>query len=162
MPPEPAAGGKRGWSGWRDAPPGGRSVRESERRGDMKTITKKSLIDRIADETGQKRVDVKKTVQHFLDHVIEELGEGNRLEFRDFGVFEVRRRAERTAQNPKTLERVVVPARHTAKFKVGRRMREALEALDRAHAEQLEVTIAPGVSNGSLAARNGHMSRAEV
>ena len=127
----------------------------------MKTITKKSLIDRIADETGQKRVDVKKTVQLFLDHVIDELGEGNRLEFRDFGVFEVRQRAERTAQNPKTLERVVVPARHTAKFKVGRRMREALEALDRSSAG-LEVTVPSGVSNGTLASRNGHMSSANV
>jgi len=127
----------------------------------MKTITKKSLIDRIADETGQKRVDVKKTVQLFLDLVIDELGEGNRLEFRDFGVFEVRERAERTAQNPKTLERVVVPARHTAKFKVGRRMREALEALDRASAD-LEVTIPTGVSHGALAPSNGQMTGAST
>lgn len=123
----------------------------------MKTITKKALIDRIADETGQKRIDVKKTVQRFLDLVIDELGEGNRLEFRDFGVFEVRERAARTAQNPKTLERVRVPARHTAKFKVGRKMKEALERLDE-RAEALEVTVADGVSNASLAAHNGKLS----
>ena len=92
------------------------------------TITKKILIDRIADSTGMKRVAVKQVVQEFLDQVILELGDGNRLEFRDFGVFEVKQRAPRMAQNPKTLERVPVPAKRTVKFKVGRRMREAMEA----------------------------------
>lgn len=93
----------------------------------MNTITKKILIDRIAESTGMKRVAVKQVVQSFLDEVIVELGDGNRLEFRDFGVFEVKHRAPRIAQNPKTLERVPVPAKRTVKFKVGRRMREAME-----------------------------------
>ena len=93
----------------------------------MSTTTKKDLIDRIAQETKQKRTAVKKTVQSFLDNVIRELGEGNRLEFRDFGVFEVHERAPRVAQNPKTLEPVEVPARKTVKFKLGRLMKEQLE-----------------------------------
>ena len=93
----------------------------------MSTTTKKDLIDRIAAETNQKRVVVKKTVQCFLNKVIDELRRGNRLEFRDFGVFEIRHRAKRIAQNPKTLERVPVPAKQTVKFKVGRLMRIALE-----------------------------------
>jgi len=95
----------------------------------MKTITKKLLIDRIADSKGMRRVDVKEVVQEFLDQLVVELGEGNRLEFRDFGVFEVKQRAPRMAQNPKTLERVPVPAKNTVKFKVGRKMREALEGV---------------------------------
>jgi integration host factor subunit beta len=93
----------------------------------MSTTTKKDLIDRIADETNQKRAAVKQTVQCFLDSVIRELSEGNRLEFRDFGVFEIRERAPRIAQNPKTLQRVPVPARKTVKFKVGRLMKAALD-----------------------------------
>jgi len=93
----------------------------------QKTTTKKDLIDRIASRTNQKRTAVKETVQAFLDSVIEELGEGNRLEFRDFGVFEVRERASRTAQNPKTLEPVEVPSKRTVKFKVGRLMKMKLE-----------------------------------
>ncbi len=93
----------------------------------MSTTTKKDLIDRIAEETNQKRTVVKKTVQCFLDNVIDELSRGNRLEFRDFGVFEIRHRAPRVAQNPKTLERVPVPAKKTVKFKVGRLMKMALE-----------------------------------
>jgi integration host factor subunit beta len=89
----------------------------------MATTTKKELIDRIAEETQLKRADVKKAVQAFLDHVIEELGRGNRLEFRDFGVFEIKDRAPRVAQNPKTLEPVRVPV----KFKVGRLMKASLD-----------------------------------
>ena len=92
----------------------------------MATVTKKELIDRIADRTGTKRVLVKRIVQGFLDDIVEELGNGNRLEFRDFGVFECKVRAARTAQNPKTLERVHVPAKRTVKFKIGRLMKERL------------------------------------
>lgn len=92
----------------------------------MATVTKKELIDRIADNTQAKRVVVKRIVQSFLDEVIEELAHDNRLEFRDFGVFETRTRAAREAQNPKTLERVRVPAKRTVKFKAGRLLREKL------------------------------------
>jgi len=94
----------------------------------MATITKKELIDRIAEKSSNKRVVVKRIIQSFLDEIIEELGRGNRLEFRDFGVFESKQRAARTAQNPKTLERVQVPCKRTVKFKVGRLMKERLQA----------------------------------
>ena len=90
------------------------------------TKTKKELVDRVADLTGNKRVVVKKVIQTFLDQIIDELGRGNRLEFRDFGVFETRTRAARIAQNPKTLERVEVAAKRTVKFKMGRKMRQSL------------------------------------
>ena len=93
----------------------------------MPTTTKKDLIDRIADETKYKRSDVRTVVQAFLDGVITELGRGHRLEFRDFGVFELRDRAPRMAQNPRTLERVPVPARRTVKFKIGRLMKDAVD-----------------------------------
>lgn len=92
----------------------------------MATITKKELIDRIAEQTQAKRVTVKCIIQAFLDEITNELCEDNRLEFRDFGVFETRTRAARVAQNPKTLERVEVPAKRTVKFKMGRLMRENL------------------------------------
>lgn len=93
----------------------------------MATVTKKELVDRIADRTGTKRVVVKKIVQSFLNDIIEELGQGNRLEFRDFGVFETKERAARIAQNPKTLQRVEVPPKRTVKFKVGRMMKIELQ-----------------------------------
>jgi len=92
----------------------------------MATITKKELIDRIADATQERRVQVKRIVQQFLDEVINELGRGNRLEFRDFGVFETKLRRARRAQNPKTLQPVEVPEKRTVKFKVGRLMKQKL------------------------------------
>jgi integration host factor subunit beta len=94
----------------------------------MHTVTKKELVDRIAERTGAKHVLVKRIIQGFLDEVIEELSRGNRLEFRDFGVFEARQRAARVAQNPKTLERVHVPAKRTVRFKLGRLMKEKLQS----------------------------------
>jgi len=92
----------------------------------MSTVTKKELIDRIAERTQAKRVSVKRIIQAFLDEITAELCKNNRLEFRDFGVFETRTRVARIAQNPKTLERVEVPAKRTVKFKMGRLMRENL------------------------------------
>lgn len=92
----------------------------------MATITKKELIDHIADSTAQKRVVVKRIIQSFLDRIVIELGRGNRLEFRDFGVFEVKQRRSRMAQNPKTLEPVQVPSKRTVKFKIGRLMKQVL------------------------------------
>jgi integration host factor subunit beta len=88
------------------------------------TTTKKELVNRIAGELGEKKVLVKEVIQRFLDSIIDELAAGHRLEFREFGVFEVRERAARMAQNPRTLDKVQVPAKRVVKFKVGRRMRQ--------------------------------------
>ncbi|MCI0499753.1 MAG: integration host factor subunit beta [Planctomycetales bacterium] len=92
----------------------------------MSTITKKDLIDRISDATQAKRVVVKRIVQYFLDEIVTELVADNRLEFRDFGVFETRSRTARVAQNPKTLEHVKVPSKRSVKFKMGRLLKERL------------------------------------
>ena len=94
----------------------------------MSTITKKELVEQIAESTQAKRVLVKATIQNFLDEVIVELTKNNRLEFRDFGVFETKTRAARKAQNPKTMERIQVSAKRTVKFKMGRLMKEKLAA----------------------------------
>ena len=104
----------------------------------MPTITKKELIDRIADASDQKRTVVKRVVQTFLDEVVAELAKGNRLEFRDFGVFETKERKARRAQNPRKRQAVWVPQRTTVKFKLGRLLKQKLDALDaeRATAER--------------------------
>lgn len=90
----------------------------------MATITKKELVNRISAKTGQTKVVTKQVIQMFLDEIIAELGLGNRLEFREFGVFEIKERAARKAQNPRTLQKVEVPAKRVVKFKVGRMMKE--------------------------------------
>lgn len=106
------------------------------------TVTKKEFVDRIADKCGCKRVVAKKVIQQFLDEIIEELARGNRLEFREFGVFETRERASRIAQNPKTMEKVPVPSKRTVKFKMGRLMRERMQEEPQA-APQLKIASAP-------------------
>jgi len=111
----------------------------------METITKKDLVNYITEALTRKegegvlsedaratrvrvtKVLVKEVIQKFLDKISEELARGNRLEFREFGVFEVKQRAARRAQNPRTLEKVQVPPKRVVKFKVGRRMREMVE-----------------------------------
>src|SRR5262245_46827301 len=92
--------------------------------GGPRTITKKELVARIAERTGETKVVARDIIQMFLDEIIDELGRGNRLEFREFGVFEIKERAARKAQNPRTLEKVEVPAKRVVKFKVGRQMKE--------------------------------------
>lgn len=96
----------------------------------MKTVTKKELVHRIAEKTGVTKVVAKDVIQSFLNAIINELSEGNRLEFREFGVFESRERAARLAQNPRTLEKVPVPAKRIVKFKVGRLMRKKVAGED--------------------------------
>ena len=84
-------------------------------------------MQRIADHTGQTKVLVRDILQQFLDEVAGELIQGNRLEFRKFGVFEVRQRPGRMAQNPKTLEKVEVPPKRVVKFKVGNVLKKRVE-----------------------------------
>ncbi|MBK7406387.1 MAG: integration host factor subunit beta [Phycisphaerales bacterium] len=96
-----------------------------------KTITKKELAERIADRTGHKRAVVRDILQEVLEEIVRELALGHRIEFRDFGVFEIKARAARTAQNPRTLERVVVPERRSVRFKPGKKLRVDVES-DRA------------------------------
>jgi len=92
----------------------------------MHTITKKELVDRIAQNTHSKTLLVKTIVQDFLNEIVSELSQNNRIEFRDFGVFETKMQQPRKAQNPKTLESVQVPAKRVVKFKSGRLIKQNL------------------------------------
>lgn len=92
----------------------------------MATITKKELIDRISENTRTKREVVRPVVLKFLDNITSKLAKGNRIEFREFGVFETKTRQARKAQNPKTLESVHVPGKRVVKFKIGRLMKQKL------------------------------------
>jgi integration host factor subunit beta len=90
----------------------------------MPTASKKEIVLSVANKTGRPSAEVSAVCQTYLDQIVEELAKGNRLEFREFGVFELKRRKERTARNPKTGEAVHVPARTVVAFKPGRIMKE--------------------------------------
>lgn len=92
------------------------------------TTTKKELTNTVAERLKQRQMLVRDIVQAFLDACIEELGKGNRLEFRDFGVFEAVHRAARKARNPKTCEVVEVPPKTVVDFKMGKKMRAVVNA----------------------------------
>ena len=92
----------------------------------MATITKRELIERIAAAQNLKALHVRKIVQSFLGEIVSEIGKGNRLEFRNFGVFETKKREARIGQNPKTLEQFPIPARRGVKFKMGLQMEQKL------------------------------------
>ena len=121
----------------------------------MATVTKKELIDRIAEDQRLKRVLVKQVIQRFLDSIVEELGNGNRLEFRDFGVFESRVRAPRKAQNPKTMDKVQVPSKRTVKFKVGRVMRQRLDAAPPLFDEATGLTAEASAPRAAVSSKRG-------
>ncbi|MDA3962976.1 MAG: integration host factor subunit beta [Planctomycetota bacterium] len=93
------------------------------------TIAKRTIAERIAERLGIGQTQSLQVIQAFLDEIIDELAKGNRLEFRDFGVFETVERKPRMALNPKTLEKVPVGRKMVVKFKVGRLMKERVAAL---------------------------------
>ena len=101
------------------------------------TIAKRTIAERIAERHGLGQIQTLQIIQAFLDEIIDELAQGNRLEFRDFGVFETVVRKARTALNPKTLEKVQVSSKVVVKFKVGRLMKEKVEKLLAAEAQRL-------------------------
>ncbi|NNM88889.1 MAG: HU family DNA-binding protein [Phycisphaerae bacterium] len=92
----------------------------------MATVTKKDLVDRIADKLQLKQNTVREVVQEFLAEIVHELDHGHRLEFRDFGIFEVRSRAARLGWNPRTLARVPVPDKRKVRFRPGRLLKARL------------------------------------
>lgn len=91
-------------------------------------MTKKKLISSISHEKGIHPTDVRHVIQAFLDKMTESLSEGDRLEFRDFGVFEVVERKQKIGRNPKkAAEPIVIPARNAVKFTPGKKMRKRIE-----------------------------------
>lgn len=83
-------------------------------------MTKKEIVRQIAMELNVDQTLVRKLVQRCLDSIIETLAKEGRIELRNFGVFEVKRRAARKARNPKTNEEVLVPPKKVIKFQAGK------------------------------------------
>jgi nucleoid DNA-binding protein len=88
-------------------------------------MTKRDLVIRISNETGLIQQDVMAVLQKSLDYITESLAQGETVEFRNFGVFEVRTRKQRIGRNPgRPTEVVTIPERKVVKFKPGKIMRQ--------------------------------------
>jgi nucleoid DNA-binding protein len=111
-------------------------------------VTKKEIVKTISDEIGLTQLKTKEIVQKTFDAIVETLVEERRIELRNFGVFEVKKRAARKARNPRTGAKVFVPEKFVVTFKPGKEMEErvrelerqaAAAAIERARAEGMEI-----------------------
>ena len=88
------------------------------------TLTKRDLVVRISNETGLVQQQVLDVVQKTLDYIADALAKGDKVELRNFGVFEVKVRKARVGRNPNAPETdVPIPQRAVVKFKAGKEMR---------------------------------------
>ena len=97
--------------------------------GDL-VVTKKEIVKTISDEIGLTQLKTKEIVQKTFDAIVETLVEDHRIELRNFGVFEVKRRAARKARNPRTGEKVFVPEKFVVTFKPGKEMEERVREME--------------------------------
>jgi integration host factor subunit beta len=101
-------------------------------------MTKKEIVKTISDEIGMTQLKTKEIVQKTFHAIVETLVEERRIELRNFGVFEVRERKPRKARNPRTGDKVFVPAKYVVTFKPGKEMEERVKQLgERTNAESL-------------------------
>ena len=101
-------------------------------------MTKKEIVKTISEEIGLTQLKTKEIVQKTFDAIVDTLVADERIELRNFGVFEVKRRAARKARNPRTGEKVFVPEKFVVTFKPGKEMEERVRELERRAAEQAQ------------------------
>jgi nucleoid DNA-binding protein len=98
------------------------------------TVTKKEIVKTISESCGLTQLQTKEIVQKTFEAIIDTLVEDprHRIELRNFGVFEVKKRAARKARNPRTGDKVDVPSKWVVTFKPGKEMEEKVLKLDEA------------------------------
>ena len=112
----------------------------------MSNLTKRDLVVRISDETGQVQQDVMKVVQKLLDCFAESMAKGQTIELRNFGVFDVKMRKARVGRNPNKPEKdIVIPPRAVIKFKPGKELKAMLSKLTDTLADKTPAAPAPKV-----------------
>jgi len=92
-------------------------------------VTKKEIVRSISEDLGLTQLETKKIVQKVFDAILETLVEEERVELRNFGIFEVKRRGPRKARNPRTGEKVFVPEKCVVTFKPGQIMQQRVRSL---------------------------------
>jgi nucleoid DNA-binding protein len=112
-----------------------------------RVVTKKEIVKTISDEIGLTQLKTKEIVQKTFDAIVETLVEDRRIELRNFGVFEVKKRAARKARNPRTGDKVYVPEKFVVTFKPGKEMEERVRELERQAAAAAQRARAGGDSS---------------
>ena len=91
-------------------------------------MTKREIVRSISEDLGLKQLQTSEIVQKVFDAILDTLAEEGRVELRNFGVFEVKRRGPRKSRNPRTGERVFVPEKSVVTFKPGQSMQERVQS----------------------------------
>ncbi len=99
-------------------------------------MTKKEIVKTISEELGLTQLKTKEIVQKTFDAIVDTLVEDKRIELRNFGVFEVKKRAARKARNPRTGDKVYVPEKFVVTFKPGKEMEARVRELERQAEEE--------------------------
>lgn len=99
-------------------------------------MTKKEIVKTISEEIGLTQLKTKEIVQKTFDAIIDALVAERRIELRNFGVFEVKKRAARKARNPRTGDKVHVPEKFVVTFKPGKEMELRVKQLEQRHARE--------------------------
>lgn len=111
-------------------------------------MTKKEIVKTISEEIGLTQLKTKEIVQKTFDAIVETLVEDHRIELRNFGVFEVKRRAARKARNPRTGDKVFVPEKFVVTFKPGKEMEERVREMERRAAAEAGYPLPNGSTDG--------------
>jgi DNA-binding protein HU-beta/integration host factor subunit beta len=90
------------------------------------TLTKNDIVRTLAEKYELEIASTRRVVQGTLDMVLEALLKGDKVELRNFGVFEVIQRKGRIARNPKSKQEVFIPERKVVKFKPGKVMEDKI------------------------------------
>lgn len=106
-------------------------------------MTKKDIVRTIADQLELPQLRTKELVQKTFDALIDTLVRDGRIELRNFGVFQIKRREARVARNPRTGERVPVQAKSVVTFKPGKEMEARVRELDRQQAAEQRLAPVP-------------------
>jgi nucleoid DNA-binding protein len=93
-------------------------------------VTKKEIVKQISEKLGLTQLKTKEIVQLTFDAIVETLLSERRIELRNFGVFEVKRRKARKARNPRTGDKVDVGPKNVVTFKPGKEMEEKIRQLE--------------------------------
>ncbi len=91
-------------------------------------MTKAEFIDMVAERSGLSKKDSATAVDAVLDSITDALKNGDAVSFTGFGKFSAQQRAARQGVNPRTGERVQIPAAKVPKFSAGSSLKQAVRA----------------------------------
>ena len=102
-------------------------------------MSRREIAQSIARDLGLTQVQAKQVIRKVFDAILDTLVEGGRVELRNFGIFQVKRRGPRKARNPRTGEKIFVPEKCVVTFKPGHVLQQRVEAMGKSDGDGAEI-----------------------